>query len=243
MSEASGATAPLLEIENLSKSFETARGPIHVLRNLNLTVRQGERLAILGQSGVGKSTLLHVLGTLDHPTSGRVLFEGRDLFGHDPDELARLRNRSLGFVFQFHHLLPEFSAVENVMMPGLLRAEPPESVRVRAAEILVEVGLAERLEHPVGKLSGGERQRVAVARALVEAPALVFADEPTGNLDPETGDRVAALLLELNASRNAALVVVTHSRELAVRLGRAVVLEDGGLRELDLASPASSPGA
>jgi lipoprotein-releasing system ATP-binding protein len=243
MSEASVAAAPLLEIENLSKSFETARGPIHVLRNLNLTVREGERLAILGQSGVGKSTLLHVLGTLDHPTSGRVLFEGRDLFGHDPDELARLRNRNLGFVFQFHHLLPEFSAVENVMMPGLLRAESPESVRVRAAEILVEVGLAERLEHPVGKLSGGERQRVAVARALVEAPALVFADEPTGNLDPETGHRVADLLLELNASRNAALVVVTHSRELAVRLGRAVVLEDGGLRELDLASPGSSPGA
>ncbi|MGI9431280.1 MAG: ABC transporter ATP-binding protein [Myxococcota bacterium] len=243
MSEASGATAPLLEIENLSKSFETARGPIHVLRNLNLTVRAGERLAILGQSGVGKSTLLHVLGTLDHPTSGRVLFEGRDLFGHDPEELARLRNRSLGFVFQFHHLLPEFSAVENVMMPGLLRAEPPESVRVRAAEILVEVGLAERLDHPVGKLSGGERQRVAVARALVEAPALVFADEPTGNLDPETGHRVADLLLELNASRNAALVVVTHSRELAVRLGRAVVLEDGGLRELDLASQSSAPGA
>jgi len=243
MSEASGASAPILEIENLSKSFETARGPIHVLRNLNLTVREGERLAILGQSGVGKSTLLHVLGTLDHPTSGRVLFKGQDLFGHDPEALARLRNRSLGFVFQFHHLLPEFSAVENVMMPGLLRAEAPESVRVRAAEILVEVGLAERLEHPVGKLSGGERQRVAVARALVEAPALVFADEPTGNLDPETGNRVADLLLELNRSRNAALVVVTHSRELAVRLGRAVVLEDGGLRELDLASQSSSPDA
>jgi lipoprotein-releasing system ATP-binding protein len=243
MSDAETVEAPLLEVVGLSKSFETARGPIHVLRDLDLSVRPGERLAILGQSGVGKSTLLHVLGTLDHPTSGRVMFEGRDLFGRDPEELARLRNRSLGFVFQFHHLLPEFSAVENVMMPGLLRAEPPESVRVRAAEILIEVGLAERLDHPVGKLSGGERQRVAVARALVEAPAIVFADEPTGNLDPETGDRVAELLWQLNESRNAALVVVTHSQALAVRLGRAVVLEEGQLRELDLASVGSTPGA
>jgi len=241
MSEPAGAaTAPLLEVSGLCKSFETARGPIDVLRDLDLCVRPGERVAILGQSGVGKSTLLHVLGTLDHPTSGLVQFQGRDLFGRDPEELARLRNESLGFVFQFHHLLPEFSAVENVMMPGLLRAEAPAAVRVRAEEILVEVGLVERLEHPVGKLSGGERQRVAVARALVEAPALVLADEPTGNLDPDTGGRVADLLLQLNESRNAALIVVTHNHALAVRLGRAVVLEEGRLRELDLATAGSS---
>ena len=242
MSEAPApAGAPLLDVAALCKSFETARGPIHVLRDLDLQVRPGERLAILGQSGVGKSTLLHVLGTLDHPTSGQVRFQGEDLFGREPDALARLRNERLGFVFQFHHLLPEFSAVENVMMPGLLRAETPASVRARAEEILLEVGLEDRLEHPVGKLSGGERQRVAVARALVEAPDLVLADEPTGNLDPETGDRVADLLLELNESRNASLLVVTHSHALARRLGRAVVLEEGGLRELDLNAPNARP--
>jgi lipoprotein-releasing system ATP-binding protein len=224
--------APLLEVTGLCKSFQTPRGSIDVLRDLDLTIRRGERLAILGQSGVGKSTLLHVLGTLDHPTSGQVTFRGEDLFERGADDLARLRNESLGFVFQFHHLLPEFSALENVMMPGLLRGERPAQVRERAADILIEVELEERLDHPVGKLSGGERQRVAVARALVEAPALVLADEPTGNLDPDTGSLVADLLLQLNERRQAALVVVTHSRELAARLGRAVVLENGKLREV-----------
>jgi lipoprotein-releasing system ATP-binding protein len=234
------ALTPLLEVSGLQKSFATGEGAIEVLRNLDLRVGRGERLAILGESGVGKSTLLHVLGTLDHPSAGSVRFEGRDLFAEPADALARFRNECLGFVFQFHHLLPEFSALENVMMPGLLRGLAPEQVRPRAAAILEEVGLAARLRHPVGKLSGGERQRVAVARALVLDPLLVLADEPTGNLDPLTGRRVADLLLELNRSRGAALVVVTHSLELAVRLGRAERLVDGRLEPEDLGGVAAA---
>jgi lipoprotein-releasing system ATP-binding protein len=227
-----GEAVPLLEARGLSRCFETGDGTIEVLRDLDLRLAPGERVAILGASGVGKSTLLHLLGALDHPSAGCVRFRGEDLFERSPDELARFRNRSLGFVFQFHHLLPEFTAVENVMMPGLLRGEPASATRGRAEEILVEVGLRERLRHPVGKLSGGERQRVAVARALVMDPQLVLADEPTGNLDPETGRRVADALLELNERRGSALVVVTHNRELAARLGRSVVLRDGSLHEV-----------
>jgi lipoprotein-releasing system ATP-binding protein len=223
-------SAALLEVSGLAKSFATGEGTIDVLRDLDLRVERGEMLAILGESGVGKSTLLHVLGTLDHPSAGTVRFEGRDLFDEAPDALARFRNERLGFVFQFHHLLPEFSAVENVMMPGLLRGLAPGAVRPRAEAILEEVGLSARLRHPVGKLSGGERQRVAVARALALDPLLVLADEPTGNLDPATGERVADLLLALNRTRGAALVVVTHSLELAGRLGRAERLVGGRLR-------------
>jgi lipoprotein-releasing system ATP-binding protein len=224
------ATAPLLDVSGLRKTFATGEGEITILADLELRIGRGERLAILGESGVGKSTLLHVLGTLDHPTGGSVRFEGRDLFAEPPDALARFRNECLGFVFQFHHLLPEFSATENVMMPGLLRGLAAAEMRARAETILEEVGLASRLRHPVGKLSGGERQRVAVARALVLDPLLVLADEPTGNLDPATGQRVADLLLELNRSRGAALVVVTHSLDLAARLGRAERLVEGRLR-------------
>jgi lipoprotein-releasing system ATP-binding protein len=233
---------PLLRVESLSKSFATGEGVIEVLRGVDLAVDEGERLAILGESGVGKSTLLHLLGALDRPSAGRVLVRGENLFDKAPEELARFRNRELGFVFQFHHLLPEFSALENVMMPGLLAGRPPAAMRERAAEILGEVGLEQRLSHRVGKLSGGERQRVAVARALVMDPALVLADEPTGNLDPRTGARVADLLLELNRRRRAALVVVTHSQELAARLGRAVTLVDGGLEELVLPRAAAASG-
>ncbi len=220
----------LLETRGLEKEFTTGDGSISVLRDLRLTVERGERLAILGQSGVGKSTLLHVLGTLDHPTRGTVLFEGEDVFAKDSDELARFRNESLGFIFQFHHLLPEFTALENVMMPGLLRGSDEDAVRDAARSILEEVDLGHRLEHPVGKLSGGERQRVAVARALVLNPALVLADEPTGNLDPGTGERVGDLLLGLNRARSTALVIVTHNEALAARMERALVLDDGRLR-------------
>ena len=236
MVDAAPPALPLLEVEGLGKVFSTGDRTIEVLRGLDLRVERGERLAILGESGVGKSTLLHLLGTLDHPTSGRIRFEGRDLLAEPPDALARFRNERLGFVFQFHHLLPEFSAVENVMLPGLLRGLGASEVGPRARAILEEVGLHDRLDHPVGKLSGGERQRVAVARALVMDPALVLADEPTGNLDPDTGARVASLLLELNRTRGAALVVVTHSLEFAARLGRAVRLVGGRLQPADISS-------
>jgi lipoprotein-releasing system ATP-binding protein len=219
----------LLRAEGVSKTFRGEMGEIEVLRSVHLSIAEGERIAILGQSGVGKSTLLHILGTLDRPTQGTVRFRGEDLFARTPEDLARFRNESLGFVFQFHHLLPEFDAVENVMMPGLIRGLSFDEMRRRATEMLLEVGLGERLRHRVGKLSGGERQRVAVARALVLDPPLVLADEPTGNLDPRTGDRITDLLLDMNRTRGTALVVVTHSQALAEKLGRTVTLVDGAL--------------
>jgi lipoprotein-releasing system ATP-binding protein len=223
------AAGAILVAEALSKRFSAPGGEIEVLCDLELSVAPGETVAILGQSGVGKSTLLHVLGTLDPPSGGRVLFQGEDVFAKTPDELARFRGGSLGFVFQLHHLLPEFSAIENVMMPGRLAGRALRELRDKAATLLEESGLAHRLDQRVGKLSGGERQRVAVARALVMDPALVLADEPTGNLDPETGERVHDLLLGLNRARGTALVVVTHNHELARRLGRALVLREGRL--------------
>jgi lipoprotein-releasing system ATP-binding protein len=244
MSEASGAVvedaAPLIEIRGLGKSFQTGDGSIDVLRGLDLTVRAGDRIAIVGQSGVGKSTLLHILGTLDRPTAGSVRFRGEDVFSKTSDELARLRNEFVGFVFQFHHLLPEFSAQENVMMPGLLQQRGFDEMRERAAKMLSEVGLDHRLGHKVGKLSGGERQRVAVARALVLDPPLVLADEPTGNLDPSTGDQVAELLLEVNRNHGTTLIIVTHSARMAEQLGRTLVLAEGRLEE---SSPRTLQGA
>ncbi len=224
-------SSELLRASGLRKSFRTGEGSIEVLKGIDLTIGSGERLAILGASGVGKSTLLHILGTLDHPTQGRVEFRGEDLFARDRAALARFRGRSLGFIFQFHHLLPEFNALENVMMPGLIGGRSREQMRERAAGLLEEVGLEHRIQHPVGKLSGGERQRVAVARALVLEPTLVLADEPTGNLDPKTGDQVLELLLEINRLHGTALVVVTHSPELAARLGRRVEIRDGYLED------------
>jgi lipoprotein-releasing system ATP-binding protein len=239
-------TEALLRAEGIAKRFVTGEGAtIEVLRDLDLEVARGERVAILGQSGIGKSTLLHVLGTLDHPSAGRVVFDGEDVFAREGRALARFRNESLGFVFQFHHLLPEFTALENVMMPGLLRGIAFGESRERAAAMLEEVELTHRLTHPVGKLSGGERQRVAVARALVLDPPLVLADEPTGNLDPGTAERVGDLLVRLNESRGTALVVVTHNAELAGRMGRALVLEDGRLRPATAqpGAPAHAPAA
>ena len=226
---------PLIQIEGLSKSFETAEGSLEVLRGLDFEIQAGDRVAIMGQSGVGKSTLLHILGTLDRPTSGDVRFRGEDVFAKSPEELARLRNHFVGFVFQFHHLLPEFTALENVMMPGLLQKRGFREMREVASKMLAEVGLDHRLGHTVGKLSGGERQRVAVARALVLDPPLVLADEPTGNLDPETGDQVARLLLEVNRNHGTTLVVVTHSARMAEQLGRRLVLTDGRLEGSSLA--------
>jgi lipoprotein-releasing system ATP-binding protein len=222
---------PLIEVKGLGKRFATADGELEVLRGVDFRLDAGDRVAIVGQSGVGKSTFLHLLGALDHPSEGSVRFRGEDVFAKPPDELASFRNHVLGFVFQFHHLLPEFSALENVMMPGLLRGLGFPAMRERAAEILAEVGLGARLHHRTGKLSGGERQRVAVARALVLDPAVVLADEPTGNLDPATGERIGELLLEMNRTRGTALVVVTHNERLARRLGRIAVLRDGTLVE------------
>jgi lipoprotein-releasing system ATP-binding protein len=224
-------SSPLLEARDVRRSFLTGDGAIDVLRGVDLVIRERERLAIVGNSGVGKSTLLHVLGTLDRPTAGRIWFDGEDLFARDAAGLARFRNQSLGFIFQFHHLLPEFNACENVMMPGLVGGRLASEMRQRALRLLSEVGLEHRVNHPVGKLSGGERQRVAVARALVLEPRLVLADEPTGNLDPKTADQVLELLLEMNRVHGTALVVVTHSPDLALRLGRRVELIDGYLVE------------
>jgi len=217
----------LVEVRGLVKRFATGEGEIEVLSGVDFELAEADRVAIVGQSGVGKSTFLHVLGTLDRPSAGSVRFRGEEVFAKPAEELARFRNRTLGFVFQFHHLLPEFSALENVMMPGLVRGLGFSEMRERAAGILEEVGLSARLEHRVGKLSGGERQRVAVARALVLDPQLVLADEPTGNLDPVTGDRIGELLLEMNRSRGMALVVVTHNERFAERLGRTLVLKSG----------------
>ena len=222
----------LLRAKDLCKVYTTGHGSIDVLRGIGMELREGERVAIVGRSGVGKSTLLHVLGTLDRPTTGTVHFRGEDLFAKPPLELAQFRNRSLGFIFQFHHLLPEFNALENVMMPGLIGDTAFSEIEGRAERMLVEVGLEDRILHPVGKLSGGERQRVAVARALVLEPALVLADEPTGNLDPSTGDRILTLLLEMNRIHGTALVVVTHSASLAEQIGRQCVLNDGSLTDL-----------
>jgi lipoprotein-releasing system ATP-binding protein len=224
-------SSPLLEARGLRRSFTTGDGTIDVLRGVDLAIAERERIAIVGNSGVGKSTLLHVLGTLDRPTAGQLRFAGDDLLTRDAAGLARFRNQSLGFIFQFHHLLPEFDACENVMLPGLIGGRSPAEMRQRAVRLLTEVGLEHRVKHPVGKLSGGERQRVAVARALVLEPRLLLADEPTGNLDPKTADQVLELLLEMNRAHGTALVVVTHSPDLALRLGRRVELIDGYLQE------------
>ncbi len=224
-------TPSLVRIEGLDKNFQTGDGMLSVLKGLDFEIREGERVAVVGQSGIGKSTLLHILGTLDHPSRGHVYFSGEDVFEKEGAELARLRNRFFGFVFQFHHLLPEVSALENVMMPGLIRCEDFAEMRERASSMLEEVGLGDRLEYRVGKLSGGERQRVAVARALVLDPPLVLADEPTGNLDPTTGSQIAELLFEMNRTRGTTLVVVTHSTSMARKLGRIAVLRGGRLEE------------
>jgi lipoprotein-releasing system ATP-binding protein len=223
--------AALVEIRDLERSFETGAERVDVLSGLDLDIAEGDRIAIVGQSGVGKSTFLHILGTLDRPTAGVVRFRGEDVFARSREALAALRGRFLGFVFQFHHLLPEFSAIENVMMPGLIQGQSQDEMRPRAERMLRDVDLAHRLDHAVGKLSGGERQRVAVARALVLDPPLVLADEPTGNLDPATGDQVAELLFEMNRTRGTTLVVVTHSKRMAEQLGRVLVLREGRLHE------------
>ncbi len=218
-----------LRAEGIEKQFRTAEDTLQILRGVDLAVRSGESIAILGVSGAGKSTLLHILGGLERPSAGRVSWDGQDLYALASAELARFRNEKLGFVFQFHHLLPEFTALENVMMPCLLGGWPRRRASERAAELLDSVGLAPRKEHSPGKLSGGERQRVAIARALVLSPPVILADEPTGNLDPHSAASVEELLLSLNREARTALVLVTHNEKLASRLTKKCYLVEGRL--------------
>lgn len=203
---------------------------LHVLEGIDLDIQQGEMLAIVGASGVGKSTFLHIIGGLDRPTSGKVLYGDLDVFGLNNDRIAQFRNERVGFVFQFHHLLPEFSALENVMMPALIRRIGSENAARTAADILNEVGLGARLHHRPGELSGGEQQRVAVARALMLRPDVVLADEPTGNLDAHTGEAVHQLLQDINKQKGVTFVIVTHNDKLAIRADRVLRMTEGKLK-------------
>ena len=245
--------APLVEVEGVWKKFLHEEREVVILKDIDLRIEQGEMLAVVGPSGAGKSTLLHILGPLDLPTAGSIRYQGRDVTRYSAAQLAAFRNDSLGFVFQFHHLLPEFTALENVMMPGLIQGKKRRAVEYRAKELLDEVGLSHRLSHRPGELSGGEQQRVAFARALVMEPKLVMADEPTGNLDSKTSEAIHKLFFDLNESRGTTFLIVTHSRDLADRMPRKVSMRDGRIESdwrrsedtdearADDASPGPSP--
>jgi lipoprotein-releasing system ATP-binding protein len=226
---APNGSAPFVRVEGLGKTYLMGARRVEVLRDVSLEIRAGELVALTGPSGAGKSTFLHVLGTLDAPSAGRVLFDGEDVFARGEEALATFRNRTVGFVFQSHHLLPEFTALQNVMMPALIRRAARAEAAARAEEMLALVGLGDRMTHHPGELSGGEQQRVALARALCLEPRLLLADEPTGNLDPRTADGIHALLADLNARLHITAVVVTHNERLADSLPRRLHLTAGRL--------------
>jgi lipoprotein-releasing system ATP-binding protein len=217
----------LLSVRDLHKSFFEGGSEIHVLRGIDLDLNVGERLAIIGESGVGKSTLLHILGTLDRPSRGKILYDGRELPQGDELALCKFRNQQIGFIFQFHYLLPDFSALENVMFPALIQGMDSGPAQAEAERLLESVGLKDRMSHRPGKLSGGEQQRVAVARAVILKPRLLLADEPTGSLDLRIGEEVQDLLFRLNEESRIALVVATHNREFAAKIGRRAELRAG----------------
>ena len=219
--------SPFIQVQGLQKVFKKGGAKIHALRGIDLTLQQGEMIVIVGASGAGKTTLLHILGTLDRPSQGAVLYQGENIFARSDGALAAWRNREIGFVFQFYNLLPEFNALENTMMPALIQGMNRGQARQQAEEILEEVGLKDRIWHKPGELSGGEQQRVAVARALVLHPTILLADEPTGNLDSETGERIIKLIFSLNQAKGVTLIVVTHNEALARRFPRQISLADG----------------
>ena len=226
-----GTAQPLVQVRSLYKSFNHMGNVLEVLKGIDLEIQGGELLSIVGASGAGKSTLLHCIGTLDLPTSGHIMLDGTELTTLSSQKLARVRNQSIGFVFQFHHLLPEFDAMENVMMPGLIRGDGRKQMEQRAKELLGEVGLSHRITHRPGEMSGGEQQRVAIARALTLEPKLLLADEPTGNLDTATSDAIHDLFFEINQKHSTTIVVVTHNPSFAQRMPRVVSMSDGKVVE------------
>jgi lipoprotein-releasing system ATP-binding protein len=217
----------MIQIHNLRKTFIKDGQRIEVIKGLDFEIAEAESLAVAGVSGAGKSTLIHIIGTLDHPTSGNVLFDGIDVFTWPEKKLSDFRNRKIGFVFQFHNLLPEFTALENTMMPALIQRMPRGEAKRRAETILEDVGLGDRITHKPGELSGGEQQRVALARALILDPEILLADEPTGNLDTETGKKIEDMLIALNRTKRITLIVVTHNPSLADRMSQYIGLRDG----------------
>jgi lipoprotein-releasing system ATP-binding protein len=220
----------LLELKNIYKSFALNGNTINVLNGIDITVNPGETMAIIGASGAGKSTLMNIMGTLEPPSTGTVAFEGQDVGTMNESRICYLRNREIGFVFQFHHLLPEFNALENTIIPALIAREDNKSAREKAVSILTNVGLEKRLKHRVGELSGGEQQRVAIARALIMGPKILLADEPTGNLDSVTGEEIIEMLLHIKKEQNLSLIMVTHNQKLAERMSKVMEIVDGRIQ-------------
>ncbi len=222
----------MLEARNIHKTYRQARDPLHVLKGIDLAIQRGEVLGVVGPSGAGKSTLLHILGGLDHPNQGQVIFAKQDIYQWNEQRRSLFRNQKVGFIFQFYHLLPEFSAEENVILPGLVYQDVKKAeIKNRASQLLERVGLQKRARHKPSELSGGEQQRVAIARALINDPEIVFCDEPTGNLDSENGEQIINLLLEFNQRNQQTLVIVTHDESMAERCHRVIHMRDGVLSE------------